>query len=318
MENINTVKPNINSGSFFVNVVLNKLNEDIPLMEQLGEKILYFFNPDLPYEERITKDWFLMRATQCFSMIILYLAFVLFSYIYKKYDQKSTETKVHQVGKTNYSSSKKIQGKSNEKKPLIERIVPIYNITQVIFSLIIAVMTLQTARSRNFTYMFNEFKPNQIDIATCCWLFYLSKVFDFFDTILITCRKKWNQFTFLHTYHHVSVLLIMWINTSVGYDGDVYFVVAINAIVHFFMYLYYFFASIKIRVPIFFKIGLTYLQMKQFFLIMLPGICVFFFNVQCSYPKRIVALSCLYCFSLFILFLNFSIHTYILKKKKID
>ena len=36
------------------------------------------------------------------------------------------------------------------------------------------------------------------------WLFYVSKVLDFADTFFIVVRGKWEQFSFLHVYHHFS------------------------------------------------------------------------------------------------------------------
>jgi curved DNA-binding protein CbpA len=36
------------------------------------------------------------------------------------------------------------------------------------------------------------------------WLFYVSKVLDFADTFFIVVRGKWEQFSFLHIYHHFS------------------------------------------------------------------------------------------------------------------
>lgn len=48
---------------------------------------------------------------------------------------------------------------------------------------------------------------------------------DLLDTVFIVFRRKWSQFSFLHIYHHASILYMMWINASVGYDGDIYFAV---------------------------------------------------------------------------------------------
>jgi len=33
-------------------------------------------------------------------------------------------------------------------------------------------------------------------------------VFDFMDTIFIILGKKWNQLSFLHVYHHVTIFLV--------------------------------------------------------------------------------------------------------------
>lgn len=39
-------------------------------------------------------------------------------------------------------------------------------------------------------------------------MFYISKIFDFADTVFIILGKKWNQLSFLHVYHHVTIFLV--------------------------------------------------------------------------------------------------------------
>ncbi len=41
------------------------------------------------------------------------------------------------------------------------------------------------------------------------WYFF-SKSIELFDTVLMVLRKKNNQITFLHVFHHVSMLNIWW------------------------------------------------------------------------------------------------------------
>lgn len=39
-------------------------------------------------------------------------------------------------------------------------------------------------------------------------MFYISKIFDFADTVFIILGKKWNQLSFLHVYHHTTIFLV--------------------------------------------------------------------------------------------------------------
>lgn len=48
------------------------------------------------------------------------------------------------------------------------------------------------------------------------WFFYISKIFDFFDTLFIILGKKWNQLTFLHLYHHSSICYVCWMGVNIG------------------------------------------------------------------------------------------------------
>ena len=42
-------------------------------------------------------------------------------------------------------------------------------------------------------------------------MFYFSKLIQFLDTLFFILRKKDSQITFLHVYHHASMLFIWWI-----------------------------------------------------------------------------------------------------------
>ena len=53
-------------------------------------------------------------------------------------------------------------------------------------------------------------------LASVLWVFYCSKVLDFFDTIFMVVRGKWAQFSILHTYHHASIFIVYWLLVNVG------------------------------------------------------------------------------------------------------
>jgi hypothetical protein len=42
-------------------------------------------------------------------------------------------------------------------------------------------------------------------MASVCWLFYISKFVELLDTVFFIMRKKFNQVTFLHVFHHGSL-----------------------------------------------------------------------------------------------------------------
>lgn len=54
------------------------------------------------------------------------------------------------------------------------------------------------------------------------------KYVDLLDTAFMILRGNWRQVSFLHVYHHSSVIFISWVNASVGYDGEIYYVVALK------------------------------------------------------------------------------------------
>ena len=48
-------------------------------------------------------------------------------------------------------------------------------------------------------------------LAAAIWMFYFSKFIEFLDTLFFILRKKNNQVTFLHVYHHATMPFIWWI-----------------------------------------------------------------------------------------------------------
>lgn len=42
------------------------------------------------------------------------------------------------------------------------------------------------------------------------WWYYFSKLIEFMDTFFFILRKNYHQITFLHVYHHFTMLNIWW------------------------------------------------------------------------------------------------------------
>ncbi|OXB70719.1 UNVERIFIED_CONTAM: hypothetical protein H355_002100 [Colinus virginianus] len=99
--------------------------------------------------------------------------------------------------------------------------------------------------------------------ATGLWmaLFTYSKYFELLDTVFLILRKR--QLTFLHWYHHVTVLLYTWDGYSVEQPAGIYFI-AMNYTVHAAMYLYYFLAA-QLRRPLSWGVYVTVAQISQMF-----------------------------------------------------
>lgn len=91
------------------------------------------------------------------------------------------------------------------------------------------------------------------------WVFHLSKIYEFIDTIFIALAHK--PLDFLHVYHHVLTLWVTWFgmytDTTFQWMG-----VATNTFVHTLMYFYYFASTFGYQAP--WKRYLTQIQMIQF------------------------------------------------------
>lgn len=75
------------------------------------------------------------------------------------------------------------------------------------------------------------------------WWFLVLRIYELIETVFFVFRKKWNQITFLHVFHHVSSILIFWIFFK--YSGgmmEVFFLV-VSEIAHIVKYVYYMLSS---------------------------------------------------------------------------
>ena len=95
-----------------------------------------------------------------------------------------------------------------EKRPAFELRTPliIYNIFQIILS---GWMTYESCRLAWFNGYSLVCQPvdysnskESLQLLMIGYCFYISKIVDFLDTVFFILRKKDNQITFLHLYHH--------------------------------------------------------------------------------------------------------------------
>lgn len=74
-------------------------------------------------------------------------------------------------------------------------------------------------------------------------------------------RKKYNQLSFLHVYHHSTMFIFSWIGTKYVPGGSAFLPVLINSAVHIFMYIYYTLAAIQCAKIFRFKKYVTIIQL---------------------------------------------------------
>lgn len=52
---------------------------------------------------------------------------------------------------------------------------------------------------------------NEMKVTKALWFYFFSKAIEFMDTIFMVVRKRFTQITFLHVFHHSTMLVIWWI-----------------------------------------------------------------------------------------------------------
>ncbi|KAJ2971911.1 hypothetical protein NUW58_g9294 [Xylaria curta] len=93
------------------------------------------------------------------------------------------------------------------------------------------------------------------------WLFYISKFYEVFDTLIILAKGKFSST--LQTYHHAGAMMAMW--AGMRYMSvPIWIFVFFNSAIHSLMYTYYTVTAFNIRVPTLVKRSLTSLQISQF------------------------------------------------------
>ncbi|XP_051167386.1 elongation of very long chain fatty acids protein 4-like isoform X1 [Leptopilina boulardi] len=160
--------------------------------------------------------------------------------------------------------------------------------------------------------------PCSMMILKCGYIGMLLKLIDLTETVVYILRKKNNQVTFLHLYHHLSTFLIAsifprYLSVDVVILGPI-----LNCFVHVIMYFYYFLSNFtgpikEMIIP--FKRYMTLIQMGQF-VIVLVQILVIMIPGCDKLPKFLIYTMFVNIIFNFCLFYRFYKDTYINIKKK--
>lgn len=74
--------------------------------------------------------------------------------------------------------------------------------------------------------------------------FYLIKIVDLVETGVFVLRKKRNQLSYLHLYHHVSSVLVAYFCAKYAPGGMMSLQGVVNGSIHVIMYTYYLLSSL--------------------------------------------------------------------------
>ncbi len=190
------------------------------------------------------------------------------------------------------------------KHPLV-----IYNILQVLLNIYMINGLIGITTITNIFGLNTQFNDN---LRYYTYVHYLSKYLDYCDTFFIILRKKQNQLTFLHIYHHSSIAIVwgMLLYNDVA-NGTAVFGGLLNSIIHTLMYMHYLWTSLGYNNP--FKKLITQSQIAQFYICFTHSIFVLLYeNV---YPIGYAWIQLTYQIQMIALFSNFYIKNYYPKLK---
>lgn len=147
-----------------------------------------------------------------------------------------------------------------------------HNLFLYLLSLYMCVGLMVSARAAGYSLWNNPAGTSEKDyrVAKFVWLFYVSKVPEWMDTVLMLLKHNYHQVSFLHVYHHLTIYCIWWLASFKAPGGEAYYSAMVNSGVHVFMYGYYFltmtFPTGTVRKVLNnFKFVITKGQMMQFF-----------------------------------------------------
>ncbi|ETW49562.1 hypothetical protein PFMALIP_02490, partial [Plasmodium falciparum MaliPS096_E11] len=149
----------------------------------------------------------------------------------------------------------------------------------------------------------SEYSPETRAVIT---IFTLTKVVEYGDTLFLILKKK--KLTFLHSYHHLSVVIYCLYSQKILVSHAHYFVL-LNLIVHSIMYFYFGFIYIFPRILTKIRKFITCLQIFQMF----AGIYISYYAIK-NVDNPLYVSNAMASFILYltyaILFLNFYFSNY--------
>ncbi|KAK7487509.1 hypothetical protein BaRGS_00021211 [Batillaria attramentaria] len=152
--------------------------------------------------------------------------------------------------------------------------------------------------------------PQALRMARVCWWFYFSKFIELLDTVFFILRKKFNQVSFLHVFHHGIMPISWWFGVKLVPGGFGTFHSLLNSFIHLMMYTYYGLSALGPAFSRFlwWKKYMTSMQITQFVLVTIHSVQLLF--IECDYPVFFVYWIGLYAVVFLVLFAHFYIQTY--------
>lgn len=119
-----------------------------------------------------------------------------------------------------------------------------------------------------------------------CWLFWLSKHIEFFDTYFFILKAKWDHISTLHVVHHTLMAFTWWFGVKFSPGGAGSFHAMVNCLVHTIMYFYYGISALgpEYRKYLWWKKYLTTFQMCQFIVVVVHMANIMIRFPTCKYP----------------------------------
>ncbi len=150
------------------------------------------------------------------------------------------------------------------------------------------------------------------------FIFVISKIFEFVDTLFLVLRKKTVQF--LHWYHHTTVLIYSWYVLGTWSTATGLWFSSMNYVVHTIMYTYYSLRAASIYVPSKVALFITVLQIVQMFAGLFVNGYVYYESIvlqkECNTSPKSIYLGLIVYGSYAVLFMKFFLGRYVWRSRE--
>lgn len=260
-------------------------------MTSVVERLTNFFNEK---SDPRTADWFLSQSVApIITILVTYLYFCKYAGPRYMKDRKPYDLKY---------------------------IIIVYNFIQVLFSVYLVYEGLNAGWLTSYSFKCQPVdysnSPEALRMARACWLYYMAKVSELLDTVFFVLRKKYNQVSYLHLYHHTLMPICAYIGVRYLPGGHGTLLGVINSFIHIVMYTYYLLAAFgpEMQKYLWWKKYLTTMQLVQFSIVFTHSLQGMF--RECNYPKFIMFLLFIESAYFMYLFGLFYYNSYVKNAKK--
>ncbi|GAB6027689.1 hypothetical protein CHUAL_001929 [Chamberlinius hualienensis] len=196
-----------------------------------------------------------------------------------------------------------------DRKPYkLTALMIIYNLLIAIANLYAWIEFMASFINRNSIWQCQVRPPMTVDVEaarviSAMHFFLLTKPVEMIDTVFFILRKKENQLSFLHIYHHSATITFGWCITRwIPTEPTVYIGCLFNASIHVIMYSYYALAALgpAVQKYLWWKKYITVFQMVQFVVVLIIEIALIVTGcssatwIHCLFASYGVSLICLF------------------------
>lgn len=140
-----------------------------------------------------------------------------------------------------------------DRKPFdLDNFTRCYNVFQVVTCIYFVNWAYNRGFTLSSTWQCPEKKTSWEDfvsLVNCNWRFIILRLIELVETVVFVLRKKQNQVSTLHVYHHISTATMLWLFLKYQVNEMGVYTCALNSMIHIGMYSYYFLTSFKALRP---------------------------------------------------------------------